>query len=172
MHDVLSSYPMLPYRATHSCVSLYNWAYRDSLHFWRGKTYKKTHSLSSKISTECVLYRMCSLQNVFSVECVLYRMCSTYNKTHTLTKVAADPAGLALSVDVSCIYVYMYMYIYMYCTHMYVYICMYTSAGLALLATSERLKRDMQAARVLQVSEQCIHICPCVFVCVCVCVCM
>jgi len=33
----------------------------------------------SLVSIECVLYRMCSLQNVFSTECVLYRMCSLQN---------------------------------------------------------------------------------------------
>ena len=35
-------------------------------------------------STECVLYRMCSLQNVFSTECVLTTQHNTQHTTHTL----------------------------------------------------------------------------------------
>jgi hypothetical protein len=31
------------------------------------------------LSPDCVLQRMCSLQNVFSIGCVLDRMCSLYN---------------------------------------------------------------------------------------------
>ena len=51
---------------------------------------------------ECVLYRMCSLQNVFSIVCVIYSITHTYIHKRIHTNTARERTGRETSPDALC----------------------------------------------------------------------
>ena len=101
------------------------------------------------LSVECVLCRMCSLQNVFSTECVhaeiptilqysisklVCRMCSPQNVFSTeYSGGNADHFAVLLEVDVPVVVIvvsrhdlWCHMIWILQCIYYYVYICIYT----------------------------------------------